>query len=84
MMDDHIFIEVIINYDKNHEITILNFVLLFGKYYIKTCKIKEKAIEFYEYQVQLKERMLIEERIHFLNHTELVFENKWGKLLDSL
>ena len=72
------------NYDDNLEINILNFVILYGKYYIKACKNKEKPIEFYEYQVQLKERMLIEERIHFLNHKEIVFQNKWCKLLDSL
>ena len=72
------------NHDENNELNILNFIIIFGKSYIKACKNKEKPLEFYNFQVCLKERMNIEERIHISNHNEIKFENKWSKLMDSL
>ena len=71
------------NYDENNEINILNFVILWGKSYIKTCKKKDCQPVFYDFQVCLKERMIIEEKIHIFNHTENKF-HKWSKLMESL
>ena len=49
------------NYDKNNDATNLNFIILFAKNYIYTCKKNSIPIDFYKFQVNLKTRMIMEE-----------------------
>ena len=51
------------NDNKNLEINTLNFIIFFGKNYIKTCKTVKKAVDFYEFQISLKKRMVLEHLI---------------------
>ena len=49
------------NYDNSNVIMNLNFVILFAKYFIYDCKKNDKPVDFYNFQVKLKTRMVIEE-----------------------
>ena len=49
------------NYDSNNNVTNLNFVILFAKSYIYTCKKNGIPIDFYKLQVNIKTRMIVEE-----------------------
>ena len=56
---------MLFGYPGNSDIDlVLNFCILLGKWYIFTIKMQEKnSIDFYEYLVQLKQRLLIEKEI---------------------
>ena len=69
---------------KNLEINTLNFIILFGKNYIKTCKNAKKAVDFYEFQITLKNRMVLEKLIFCANNNEIKFEERWSNLADNL
>ena len=49
------------NYDNSNVIMNFNFVILFAKYFIYDCKRNDKPVDFYNFQVKLKTRMVIEE-----------------------
>lgn len=72
------------NYDKNIEISILNFVILFAKYFIYTCKKYTVPVDFYQFLVKLKSRVMVEEFRCKLYNKIMEFETKWSKLLDIL
>ena len=52
--------EIMINYDNNNDVTILNFVILFANNYIYNCEKSGKPIDFYNFQMNLKTRMIID------------------------
>ena len=62
----------------------LNYVILFAKQFIKHKRISKKAIDFYQYQVELKRRILIEEQILKSNGKSDEFIEKWDCLLNCL
>ena len=72
------------NYDKNNDVTNLNFIILFAKNYIYTCKNNSIPIDFYKFQVNLKTRMIIEEFRSNMYNKSLEFQQKWSVLADSL
>ena len=72
------------NYLKNLELDVFNFIILYAKMYIKQCKENKKATEFYEFQIDLKERILIEQQILYSNGKKNLFDQKWNKLLENL
>ena len=72
------------NYSNSTEIDILNFVILYAKFYIYSCKRNAIPIDLYSFQVKLKTRMVVEEyRCHMFNKQE-EFQTKWSMLSDSL
>ena len=72
------------NYETSIDINTLNFVILFGKFYIYSCKKCVMPIDFYNFLVKLKTRMVVEQyRCKIYNKME-EFQNKWAFLADSL
>lgn len=63
---------------------ILNFVILYGKYYIKMCRQNVKQIDLYRFLVMLKERMYVEKYIYQCRHKNDVFDKRWSVLLNKL
>ena len=63
----------------NHlnEIHNLNFMLLYGKYFISKCKKQNRQPHLYEFQVALKERLMIEELNCKLKDREYYFKSRW-------
>ena len=72
------------NYDKNKDIDILNFVILFAKSYIYRSKTDEIAIDFDTFLVKLKTRMVIEEYRCNICHKHVEIETMWARLADSV
>ena len=72
------------NYANNLELSALNFIILYAKMYIKNCKDSLKITVFYEFQIDLKERILLEQQILYSNGKKNVFDQKWNTLLESL
>ena len=64
---------------KSNDITNLNFVMLFAKQYIYTSKKNRIPIDFYNFQVKLKTRMIIEEYKYTMYNRSLEFM-KSGRL----
>ena len=56
--------------------------ILFAKYFIYDCKKNDKPVDFYNFQVKLKTRMVIEYRSELYNR-KLDFLVKWSVLSDS-
>ena len=54
------------NYDSSNDIMILNFVILFTKYYIYNCKKNGMQIDFFSFLVKLKSCLIIEEYRHVM------------------
>ena len=55
------------NYNKSLEFFLLNFIILFGKSFIKTCNLKNSDVNFNTFIKNLKYRMNIERYIHHTN-----------------
>ena len=72
------------NYDNSNVIMNLKFVILFAKYFIYDYKKNDKPVDFYNFQVKLKTRMVIEEYRSELYNRKLEFLVKWSLLSDSL
>ena len=62
----------------------LNFIILYAKMYIKQCKENKKVTEFNEFQIELKEMILIEQKNLYSNGKKNLFDQKWNKLLENL
>ena len=72
------------NYEKNMEINILNFVMLFAKCFIYNCRKYNVSVDFYNFLVRLKSRVIVEEYRCKLYNRIMKYETKWTKLLDVL
>ena len=72
------------SYERSNDITNLNFVILFAKNYIYTCKKNGMQIDFYNFQVQLKTHVVIEEFRCSMYNKSLEFHEKLSILADSL
>ena len=59
-------------------------MILFAKSYIRNSKISSLKIDFYDFQVKLKNRFIIEECIAQMNNKKDVFDKKWNGILHSL
>ena len=72
------------NHSDSSEIDILNFVILFAKFYIYNCYRNSIPVHLYSFQVKLKTLMAIEEyRFNMYNKQE-EFQNKWSMLSNNL
>ena len=71
-------------YDKTSNVRTFNFVILYAKQFIYTCKNVNKAIELYDFQVTLKSRMEVEKLIYTNQNRKDDFERLWSRLYDSL
>ena len=72
------------NYDSNSDLNVLNFVILFAKSFIKKHRIYGKMFDFYQFQIELKKRVLIEKQILLSNGLLEQFEKRCETLLNSL
>ena len=72
------------NDDNSNDVMILNFVILFAKYYIYNCKKNGIVIDFFSFLVKLKSHLMIEEYRHIMYNRGLEFATKWSILSDSL
>ena len=72
------------NYTKQNEIDILNFIILFAKMFIKTCKNENKRIDFYDFQLRLKQRMIVEKQIMISDGKSDLYNEKWKDLDENL
>ena len=67
------------NYDNNNVIMNLNFAILFAKYFIYDCKKNYEPVDFYNFQVKLKTRMVIEE--YSRSVLSIILSCIWGEFL---
>ena len=67
------------NFDKNVEIDILNFVILFAKFFIHNCKKYNAPIALYPFLVKLKTYVTVQEyKCKIYNNALQEFERKWS------
>jgi hypothetical protein len=62
----------------------LNYLLLHGNYHIYRCKKKGIGINLYEFLLDCKNRLQIEQKIMISKDKEDEFNSKWGELYNSL
>ena len=89
-------IEVIINFTtceillgipfsgNNPELLMLNFLLLFGKWYINKRKSSDQIIIFSDFLTRLKSKLEIFRDLYRLKGQSVKFNEAFGKILDSL
>ena len=70
--------------EESSEIKMLNFIILFGKDFIKSCKKTSKPIDFYQFQISLKDRMKLEKYFSILNHKDHKNQEIWSHLAEKL
>ena len=58
-------------YDNSNDVMILNFVILFVKYYMYNCKKNGVPIDFFSFLVKLKSHLIIEEYRHIMYNRSL-------------
>ena len=75
---------IIPNYDNNNDVMILNFVILFVKYYIYYCKTNGKPIDVFSFLAQLKSHLIIQEYRNVMYNRGLEIATKWSISSDSL
>ena len=67
------------NYDNNNDVTILKFVIWLLIIIFTIVRKSGKPIDFYNFQMNLKTRMIIEEfRSNMFNNKCLKFQEKWS------
>ena len=57
------------NFGNNNELNVLNFVILFAKFFIKQCKLNKNHVNFPAFINKLKESMVTKRYLHVLNDT---------------
>jgi exonuclease III len=67
-----------------HLVNQINFIILYGKYYIYRNKKNNKALDLYEFLLDCKNQMEIKQEIMFGNGEYEKFETKWGELNEYL
>ena len=72
------------NYDKNTDINILNFIILFAKNFIYSCKKTNNNVDFYGFQVKLKTHLEIEEYRCKIYNKIREFNSKWALIAEIL
>ena len=72
------------NYDNSIDVMILNFAILFVKYYINNCKKNGMPTDVFSFLVKLKSHLIIEEYRHIMYNRGLEFATKWSILCDRL
>ena len=74
----------IINENNLDLLNVINFCILFAKYYIYKQKKERKVIEFYRYQIELKTRLEIECIICTQKQQIENFNEMWKDILENL
>ena len=62
----------------------INFIILYGKFYIYQNKKKGKKLDLYEFLLECKNQIIYKEEAMTIKHEEKKFERIWGELKDSL
>ena len=65
-------------------IYVLNFCILFAKYFIYKQKSAEKEIDFYIFQIELKNRLEVEYIICTQQNCIEEFQQNWSLIIDNL
>ena len=65
-------------------LNVLNFCILFAKYYIYKQKKDKKEIELYKYQIELKNRLESEYIICEQQNSAERFKEMWKNILENL
>ena len=65
-------------------IDVLNYCIIFGKWYIYATKKSENKIFFLHFLHKLKNRLLVLETMHIMNNKLDVFTEKWSTIYDNL
>ena len=84
-IEDTLEEHILFGYPGNSDVeTVLNFCVLFAKWYIYCKKINENNdIDLYEYLVKLRERLHIEKLLCLKNNNQSAF-NKWVFIYEQL
>lgn len=72
------------NENQDNTINQLNFIFLHGTYYVYTCKRKKKTLDTYNFLIDCKNKIILEQQIAIKNEQEGKFEKKWGTLMEIL
>jgi hypothetical protein len=73
-----------LNENDDDFITQYNYILLHGCHYIYKCKKKNRRTELYEFLLECKNKLKIEEEIYATNKKTENFEKKWANLYNNL
>ena len=63
---------------------VLEFLMLFAKFYIYKSKIQKKTPKLEQFICELKARYFIEKYIASVNDAKIHFENMWSKYLNLI
>ena len=74
----------IVNENNLNELNVLNFCILFAKYFISKQKKDNHSIEFYSYQIELKSRLEIESIICTQQNKSEYFNEMWKDIIEHL
>ena len=74
----------IINENNLDVLNVLNFCILFAKYFISRQKKNNSCIEFYKYQIELKNRLEVESIICTQQNKSECFNEMWKDILEHL
>ena len=74
----------VINGNELQIIDVLNYCMLSAKYFISVQKRNEKDVDFYLYQIELKNRLEVESVISTQTNNIEKFNNKWELILNNL
>ena len=72
------------NYNNDSCLNVINFIILFGKHFIKSRRLANTNIDFLHFLTQLKSRISVEEFIYKLNNSSDKFQEKWAILSERL
>ena len=70
--------------DNNPELLMLNFLLLFGKWYVNKKKSSGQSIIFSDFLSKLKSKLVIFQDLHRLKERRVRFNEAFEKILDLL
>ena len=67
----------------NREIAQLNFIILFGKAFIRTCNLIKQPIDFYYFQIALKDRLILEKYKMATQNKKNYFNDMWRAVYEN-
>ena len=70
--------------DNNPELLMLNFLLLFGKWYVNKKKSTGQSLIFSDFLSKLKSKLVIFQDLYRLKEQSVRFNETFGKILDFL
>jgi hypothetical protein len=72
------------NENNDHEINLLNTIILYGKYYIYTLKKQKKDLTLYDFLLTVKQELKFKKSYYYEHNRPQTYLRKWAELEDKL